>query len=162
MPAAAVVGVTGPGVWRVRVRCALGLGRSSVTLLVADPDVAAEPWAKCADVVLAGAHGSPGAAAATVRLAAERFPGAAVAVARCREVVVFARTRTRAASSSVFVGEFTGSWVAEPGVEPPGFRAVLAGVLEIVVASLQLGQRDEDLGGVVRRIEAPHDVQSFE
>jgi hypothetical protein len=154
--------VTGPGVWRMRVRCAPGLGRSSVTLLVADPDVAAEPWSKCADVVLAGVHGSPGAAVAEVRLLAGRFPGAAAAVAWHREVVVFARTRTPAASSPVFVGEFTGSWVAEPGVEPPGFRAVLAGVLHVIVASFQLGQCDEDLGGVVRRIEAPHDVQSSE
>lgn len=144
--------MTGPGVWPVRVR----LARSSVALLVADARAAAEAWLGCADVVLTGVHGSRGAAAAAIRRATGRYPGAAVALAWAGDGVVFAGTR------SAVVGEFPGPRIAELGVQPPGFGAVLAGVLEVVVPGLQLGERGEDFGGVERRIERADHFQGVE
>ncbi len=135
--------MTGRGVWPVRVR----LPRSSVALLVADARLAAEAWVECADVVLTGVHGSRGAAAVAARRAAGRYPGAAVALAWSGDGVVFAGTR------SAVLGEVPGPRIAELGVQPPGFGAVLAGVLEVVLPGLQLGEGRQDLGGVVRRIE---------
>ncbi len=143
--------MTAPGVWRVRVR----LARSSVALLVADARAAAEAWAVCADVVLTGVHGSRGAAVTAIRRAAGRYPGAAVALAWSDDGALLAGSRS-------VVGEFPGPGVAELGVEPPGFRAVLAGVLEVVVPGLQLGERGEDFGGVVRRIERADHRQRVE
>lgn len=140
------------GVWRVRVR----LGRATVALLAADTRVAGLAWAGCADVVLTGVHDSRNAASAALHHAAGCFPGAAVALAWYGDGPVLARGR------SVVLGEFRGPRIAELGIQSPGFGAVLAGVLEVVLPGLQLGERGEQLGGVERRIERPDHLQRVE
>jgi len=152
-----------PGVWRVRVRGTAC--RSSVSLLVIALDVAVGSWPACADVVLCGEHRTVSAAADAICRAVARFPGAAVALAWHRDTAVFGRAVRRgvaAGSSLVVVGEFIGSRIPEPGVQAPGFLPVLVRVLEVAVAGFQLGERRENLGRVVRRIELADHVQRAE
>jgi hypothetical protein len=147
-----------PGVWRIRIRSTPDRG---VTLVVVDADLAAGTWPECADVVLAGGHGSPCAASAAARRVAGEHPGAVAALAWHRETAaVFAwrnRGRTcRADYGSVFLGsEFGCPRIPELGVQEPRFRAVLTRLIEVVVPGLEVGQDGEDLGGVVRRVECP-------
>ena len=154
-----------PGVWRIRIRCAPDKGS---TLFVVDADLAAGTWPECADVVLAGSHGSPCAASATARRVAREHPGAVAALAWHPETAaVFAwrnQGRTyRAASRSVFlVSEFGCPRIPEPGVQEPSFRAVLMRLIEVVVTGLEVGQDGEDLGGVVRRVECPDNAQRID
>ena len=149
----------------MRIRCAPDKG---ATLVVVDVDLAAGTWPECADVVLAGGHGSPCAASAAARRVAGEHPGAVVALAWHRETAaVFAwrnRGRTcRAAARSVFLGsEFGCPRIPELGVQEPSFRAVLMRLIEVVVTGLEVGQDGEDLGGVVRRVEGPDHTQRID
>ncbi len=144
-----------PGVRRIRVPAV-----SRGPLLVVDACLAPAAWPSCADVVLAGVHGSPGAALAAAQRAAAELPGAVAAVAWHETTAVFARTNAGgvrpAASWSLQLG---GSRIPGHRVEQPGFRAVLGRLLEVAVAGLQVGQDGQDLRGVVRRIEPADDVQ---
>jgi hypothetical protein len=150
-----------PGVWRIRIRCAPGKG---ATLFVVDADLAAGTWPECADVVLAGGHGSPCAASAAARRVAGEYPGAVAALAWHRETAaVFAWRDRGRASRSLFPGsEFGCAWIPEPGVQEPSFRAVLTRLIEVVVTGLEVGQHGEDLGGVVRRVELPDHTQRID
>jgi len=150
-----VTGPLVPGVWRIRVPAV-----SRAPLVVVDACLTPMAWPQCADVVLAGVHGSPDAALAAAQRAAVELPGALAAVAWNEATAVFARTNAGgvrpAASWSLQLG---GPGVPGPRVEQPRFLTVLLRLLEVAVAGLQVGQDGEDLRSVVRRIEPADDVQ---